>query len=435
LDTLGYSAYSDTFEQYASKLAKASLFIYLFFLFFGTTFPFQEKIEHLADIATENPFKQIVFSSLYLVSFISILPKKSLAIGVFKKEKYLGLFLLWSLFTVSWSDFPFVSFARWLQTAGVVIIFVSAFLHFESENQPWSYVRAILFVYIPLSLLSVLLIPGAIQWEFPAWRGLASHKNTLGQVSLLSLIIWSVTAFNRDTGRKILGLVFIGLSLILLVGSRSTTSILTFGILLILASALYAGKIIVRPVVGRFFSSFLMFSFFAPLVLLLFFMPDSLDALTGYFGKDMSFTGRVDIWSNMLEEIKRHWIIGCGFQGFWMTSKSALDVIYSNLQWEMMDSHQGYLDILNETGIVGLSIFFMMVLSYFKNLGTSEKSHPWSWIVISVLILNLTETTLFRSDDVGGVLFLFSYLALYAHRCQEDSAALYCDSPSLPTSR
>lgn len=415
------TTYPDRFVQYSSTLAKASLFICLFFLFFGTTLPFQERIEHLEDVATENPLKQIVFSSLYLVSFISLLPKKPLVIGILKKEKYLGLFLLWSLLTVSWSDFPLVSFKRWLQTAGVVLIFISALLHFESENQPWIYVRAVLFAYIPLSLLSVFLIPGAIHWG-GAWKGFASQKNTLGQVSLLSLIIWSGMVFNRETGKKTVGLVLVGLSFILLVGSRSTTAMITCGILLLLAGSLYARKTIVRPVVGRLFSSLLLFSFFAPIVLLLVFSPDSLDALFGLFGKDMSFTGRVDIWASMLDEIKRHWIFGCGFQGFWMTSKSALDVIYFDLQWEMTHAHQGYLDILNETGIIGLSIFGMMMISYFRNSWTLEKWNYRSWVVIGVLILNFTESTLFRPDDVIGVLFLLSYLTLYADPSQSDRA-------------
>jgi len=424
----GYASYSDRVEEYASKLAKASLFLFLFFLFFGTTLPFQERIKNLEDVATENPLKQILFSSLYLVSFISLLPKKSLAIEILKKEKYLGLFLLWLLFTVSWSDFPLVSLKRWLQTAGVTIIFVSAFLHFQSDNQPGNYVRAVLFAYIPLSLLSILLIPGAIQWEFPAWRGFAPHKNTLGQVSLLSLIIWSATVFNRGTGKKILSLVFVGLSLILLVGSRSTTSILTCGILFLLAGALYTDKTIVRPVVGPIFSPLLIIIFFAPLVLLLSSTMGSPDALFGLFGKDMTFTGRVDIWSSILDEIKGHWIIGCGFQGFWMTNKPALAEIYYDLQWEIPHAHQGYLDILNETGIVGLSIFFVMMLSYFKNLWARGKSHPWSWVVLGVLILNLTESTLFRSDDVSGALFLFAYLTLYADQTRADPA-----DPGAPT--
>jgi exopolysaccharide production protein ExoQ len=420
LETLEHTAYYGTIGKSASRVAKASFLIFLFFLFFGTTLPFQESSRNIEDIGTENPFKQIVFSSLYFVSLLGLLPKKTEAIWVFRKEKYLLLFLLWSLLTVFWSDFPLTSFKRWFQLAGVVIIFVSALVHFESENQAWSYVRAVLVAYISLSLLSIMLIPGAIQWEFPAWRGLASHKNTLGQISLLSLTVWSVTAFEQDTGKKIFSLAFIGLSFILLAGSRSTTSILTCCMLMILASILYLEKRFVRPVVGHSFSSLLIFSFFAYFFLLLFFTPSSIDSLFELFGKDTSFTGRVDIWVSIFEEIKNHWILGCGFQGFWMTKKPVLDSIYYDLEWQMPHAHQGYLDILNETGIIGLSLFLSMMLSYFKDLWRSEKSYSWSWIVIGVLVLNLTETTLFRSDDVSWALLLFAYLTFYVDQSRTD---------------
>ena len=49
-----------------------------------------------------------------------------------------------------------------------------------------------LFLYIPLSFISVLTIPGqsmSYQGE-SAWRGLAAHKNGFGQITLVSTLIW-----------------------------------------------------------------------------------------------------------------------------------------------------------------------------------------------------------------------------------------------------
>jgi exopolysaccharide production protein ExoQ len=416
------AATSDRFGEYASILAKASLVIFLLFLFFGTTLPFQERIEKFDDPATEDPVKQVVLSSLYIVSFLSLLPRKSQAIDLIKKEKFLGVFLLWSLLTVAWSEYPFMSFKRWLQTAGVVMILVSALLHIESEDRVWNYVRSILIVYLPLSLLSVLLIPGAIDPDGTAWKGFTSQKNVLGQVSLLSLIIWTSATFKNGAWHKIFGLLLIGLSAALLVGSRSTTAVLTSGILLILVSVLYARNKLFSPIIGEFFSWMLVLSFFASLILLSFLEPSVMQSLFGIFGKDTGFTGRTEIWSNMMDEIKKHWVFGCGFQGFWMTPKSSLEVFLYDLQWPVNHAHQGYLDLLNETGLVGLSIFLMMMIQYFKNLLPRWKSSYLSTVVVGVLILEFMETTLFRSDSVCGCLFLLSYLSLYAYPPREVSA-------------
>ena len=418
------AATSDRFGEYASILAKASLVIYLLFLFFGTTLPFQERIGKFDESATEDPVKQVVFSSLYILSFLSLLPRRSQAIDLMKKEKFLGVFLLWSLLTVAWSEYPFVSFKRWLQTAGVVMILVSAILHIESEDRVWNYVRSILIVYLPLSLLSVLLIPGAIDTDGTAWKGFTSQKNVLGQVSLLSLIIWTRTAFHHGTGKRMFGLLMIGVSAALLVGSQSTTAVLTSGMLLLLVSVLYARNRFFGPIVGEFIASMLVLSFFASLLLLLFLEPGVMDSLFGFFGKDTGFTGRTEIWSSMMGEIKKHWMFGCGFQGFWMTPKSSLEMFLYDLRWPVNHAHQGYLDILNETGLIGLSIFLMMMLHYFKNLLPRWKSSYWSTVVIGVLILDFMESTLFLPDSVCGCLFLLSYLSLYADPPQEASAPL-----------
>ncbi len=419
METVEHTPSYDWVGESASRLAKASLLIYLFFALFGTALPFQEQTGLPEDGATENLVNQIVYTTLFALSFIGLLPRRSQAIEILKQEKYLGLFLLWSLLSISWSDFPYQSFKRWIQISGMVIVFVSALLYIESEEESLGYVRAILIAYIPLSLLSVLLVPGATQWKFPAWRGLASHKNLLGQISLLSLVIWALAAFQQDLKRKMLALLYCGFSLVLLIGSRSIASAMTCGIMVIIAGIYYTEKTLVRPIVGRFFSPILLFLCIAPPFFFLSIAPDTIDSLFGYFGKDLSLTGRVDIWSTMLDEAREHWIAGCGFDGFWVVNSPAMTWIQQELDWTVPTAHQGYLEILNETGIIGLSLFLFLTISYLKKCMTDETPHPLAWIFITVLILNFSESTLFRLHDASGALFLFSYLALHAEHFRE----------------
>src|SRR5438876_4287329 len=55
----------------------------------------------------------------------------------------------------------------------------------------------------------------------------------------------------------------------------------------------------------------------------------------------------------------------------------------------------------------------LMVISYFKNLSKLRKPHFWKWFLIGMLLLNLTESTLFRSASFSGWVFVLSYLALH----------------------
>jgi len=412
-DYLVDTASVDRIGLFTSKLAQVSFFLYLFFAFFGTSMPFQEQTRNVEDITTSNAVNQFVFSLLYLLSFIGLLSKRHLIIRFLKTEKFLSLLLLWSFLSVFWSDFPFVSLKRWIQIFGTSVIFLSALLHFRSDDEALRYFKVILMAYIPLTFLAILLIPGAIQWEFPALRGLAPHKNMLGQVSLVSLIVWSFAAKVPSLRKKIAALLFWGLSFVLLVGSKSTTSILTAGGLLLLGGLWYTGEIFLRPTVGRTLSSVVLLLFLVILFSIAYVGSDIVASLFHFFGKDMTLTGRIDLWAAVFEETKKHLLFGCGFGGFWIADSPAMDTILEEFVWLPNQSHLGYLDILNETGVVGISLLALMMVSYFKNLLNFEGTHFWKWFVIAALIANISESTLFRPNELTGELLILSYLALY----------------------
>ena len=85
--------------------------------------------------------------------------------------------------------------------------------------------------------------------------------------------------------------------------------------------------------------------------------PDIFNTLPSLIGKDITFTGRTYLWAAIWEVIKKHILIGCGFQGYWVISNKDLLELYKNFVWLPNQAHNGYLDILNEIGIVGLVLF------------------------------------------------------------------------------
>jgi O-antigen ligase len=149
-------------------------------------------------------------------------------------------------------------------------------------------------------------------------------------------------------------------------------------------------------------------------------LPQYLASLFRLFGKDLTLTGRIDIWSFLLEEIQKHLAHGSGFGGYWVSSNPLLEDFLEEYFWVPNQGHSGYLDILNETGIVGILLLIFMVVFYFFNLNKSEKANFFKWFVIAALILNITESTLFVPNMLTGVLFTFSYIALYTEFVKND---------------
>ena len=416
MDTIDNTTAIDGFSRFCSNLAKFSFFVFLFFSFFGTTLPFQERLTDADEITTSSVFNQLVFSTLYVISFISLIPKRDLAFRIIKAEKFFAIFLVWSLISVFWSQVPMVSFKRWLRILGMAVVILSVLVHLRSADDTMQYFKIILAVYLPLSIFSILFIPGAIQWEFPAWRGIAMHKNELGQISLVSMMIWSYAFYRGDLRNKAMAFVFWCMSFILLMGSRSVTAVLTAGILMAFAFFLIISGQIFRPVVGGFVSSMFFIVFFLSLIPVIYLAQDALASLPGLLGKDLTFSGRVYLWADVFDDAKSHLFLGCGFGGYWVPGTPTMDRIWDIHYTLFNQAHLGYLDILNETGLIGGALFACMVISYFIRLSKFDQPHFWKFFVLSALISNLSETSFFKPLNLINVLFIFSYIALNVDR-------------------
>jgi O-antigen ligase len=413
-EQLGESVDNVTKRSITEIIARVSFAVYLFFIIFGTSLPFGESIRDIDEKSTSNIVNQVVYSTLFLTSSFCLLVRRQSLWRLIRKEKFLTLFLAWCFLSIVWSHHSFISFKRFLQILTNVTIGLSIFIYTESPDEIIKYFRYILLFYIPLSLLSVIFIPGGLDPESTAWRGLASGKNHFGQVCLVSSLIWLSASSRRHLKEKIINLVMFILSLVSLIGSQSLTAILCALILGCLAGIFYLNRRFKSLGIGALFIILLFLTFLSISTSFLFVGPEFLKSLPEYVGKDFTFTGRTVLWEYIFDETKNHLFIGCGFGGFWVIDGYFLENVYKYFVWLPNQSHNGYLDILNETGLMGLSIFLIAVITYFIKLSRIQNNFIWKWFVIAALIINLQETTLFRMNVFTGVLFIFSYLALYA---------------------
>ena len=137
------------------------------------------------------------------------------------------------MLTVIWSDFSFVSFKRLFQFFTIITVCFAVLLHNNSLKNVITYFKVILSIYLFLSIISVLLIPEATDPSTNSWRGLTHTKNLLGQSSLIGTIFWFNIFLKEGFAGKIYSFLMLLISLILLIGSMSMTSLLTFIIILL----------------------------------------------------------------------------------------------------------------------------------------------------------------------------------------------------------
>jgi exopolysaccharide production protein ExoQ len=153
--------------------------------------------------------------------------------------------------------------------------------------------------------------------------------------------------------------------------------------------------------------------FFLGLIPVVYLGQDALASLPGLLGKDLTFSGRVYLWADVFQDATSHLLLGCGFGGYWVPGTPAMDRIWDLHVTLFNQAHLGYLDILNETGLVGIALFAGMVTFYFIQLAKFDQPHFWKFFLVSALISNLSETSFFKPLNLINVLFVFAYIALY----------------------
>lgn len=400
---------------YSELLIKIAFFIFFFFTLFpaGEPFPTQRQELGVENMSESNFTNQLIKIAVFILTAVASIYKIDEIISFIKKEKFLFLLIVWSFLSIFWSDFPVVTIKRWFQIFLIYFLIIT-FLTYYEEKDVLHILKFIFYPYLLLTLIVVLIIPEAKDPAFNTWRGFNVTKNSLGQIGVISSVI-TLIIYNYEFNKikKNIALIFFFLSVIIVLGTLSSTSYIALFIFLS-GTSLYWLK---TKVFGRLgvHNSLLVYTFTSGLLILIIvmiFVPEFTDLIQGIFGKSETFYDRGKLWTVMLWHISDHPIIGCGFQAFWTLENPKLLLLYQTFVWLPNQAHNGYLDLINEIGVIGLALFLIMV---FKNIFRSfkyQRLNPWLWLLILPLISNVTESNFFRVGPVTPSVIILSYLVL-----------------------
>ena len=378
---------------------------------------------------------KLEWGSLFAVSGFLLYQYPALAIRNLKAlNPFLILILLWCLGSFIWSPMPGVTFKRAIQLYG----FVAIGLALQISDHP---VRLIVssMLYTLMVMLAASFVMGivnptiGIDYELGgAWRGILSQKNELGQVAAMSILLWQVLACISKVNVRIMAVSLIFAFLMLVLSKSSTSMIVT-----ITTSSIFhllrKPRIDSEYAVTRVLLSLLCLILVA---LFVFFMQESrlptsaevTAPIAGLFGKASDLTGRTDIWELVWLEIRRHWAMGLGYGAFWLGPDSLSQYVIDALHWIPLQSHNGYLDILNEQGLVGLTLTVLVILYHAYSLLLMRRTDQtqaafWTAMLLVIVVTNFTESSLFRGFGFLNVFFFIAMCTVTSHnRAQRDKA-------------
>ena len=343
---------------------------------------------------------------------------------------FLWLLLAFATLSLAWSPVPVNAFRQIIQFFGVLLICYVVSVYAQGYvHRLYELCFFLLITVLVVSLLTVLVHPvqgkESLAGIEGAWRGILEQKNTLGIASGVSLLFWVYVQTTKPL-KPTIALIFLAIIVTCLLGSRSSSS-LFFGLTSLgVYLALYKDHI-KAPVI--FFRVFLMVLLAFVLLNLIFFFyanrvisfSDIAGPFSGIFGKSSDLTGRADIWVLMWQSISQHWLVGMGFASFWLGPGGPSQFISDILQWTVPTAHNGYLEILNELGVVGMCLFVLMLMGHLRNMiqifyfDRHQASLHFA-ILLVFLISNFSESTALKVTSFLQFLLFLSMFTVQAVR-------------------
>jgi O-antigen ligase len=266
-----------------------------------------------------------------------------------------------------------------------------------------------------------------------AWHGLAMQKNGLGSMAGTGLILWMHAWLARES-RWWWVLIGASAAATCLILSRSSTSLMAsvFAcvLLLMLLRSPQGLRRYMPYLIGAFVVLLLVYSLAVlNLVPGLGFVLKPITMLTG---KDQSFSGRTAIWAIITEHIAQSPLLGTGYGAYWVESVTSPSyVMLQRLYFYPTESHNGYLDVINDLGWAGGLCLLAYLLTFLKQglrlfQFTRVQAALYLALLFQQLVLNLSEARWFSvltTEFVIMTLATFSMGRLLLQRQLERKAA------------
>ena len=288
---------------------------------------------------------------------------------------FLTLFVLLAALSVAWSIDPGVTTRRMVRVLTIWLDALALGLVAWRPQRLQTVLRPILTLVLIGSVVFVLVSPElsveqSSQAELVgAWKGLATQKNGLGSIAGITLLLW-IHAWLANESRRIVVIPGAVLAAICLAGSRSSTSLMAtlfavFFLFLLLRSPVWLRRYM-RYVVGIFLIALLVYSL--TILQLIPGLDILLRPITALTGKDLTFSGRTAIWQVIIEHIRQNPFWGSGYGAYWtgaVPSSPSYEMV-RRLYFYPTEAHSGYLDIINDLGVLGGIVLIGYLIAYVR---------------------------------------------------------------------
>ena len=359
-----------------------------------------------------SPLQTVISYGVYLITFLLIFIHWQRFFYVVTKDKVLLLLVGIALLSIVWTADPenTLKFSKGLIRVTLFGGYLATRYSLKEQIRLYAWALGIAAL---LSFIVCLAVPSqGIQaghfGEAAGWRGVFYHKNHLGRLMVFSSGAFLLLAISKCKSRWVMWTGFsLSASLVLL--SNSKNALLSFLLILIL---LPFWKIL------RQSSKQKLFLLHASLLLgggIIVGLLNYVEPILNSMGKDMTLTGRIPLWTVLLDKVSDKPWLGYGYNGFWPSE--ILDV-QQQVLWRAGHAHNGFIEMALGLGLFGLLLLMLNLLrNYIRavtlaSLATTAE-YLWPLQVMTIIIfVNFSIESTFLKPNIFWMLYVGTSLSL-----------------------
>jgi len=392
-------------------------------LLFYMTVPVTVLHPQVNIVMEPNLFYRVLKVSLLAAGIALLIWRHAFALQLAGEvNRFFLAFLALILLSATWSIEPAITLTRCVAVLTICLVCGGCVMVGWHDRRFQQIVRSFFTLLMVASLIFGIVAPDLAKEQGSgislqgAWRGVLGQKNGLGHAASIAVFFWVHAYLTKEVRfwKFVLGF---GVSAACLVLSRSSTSILsaTFSVmlLLLLLRAPKGKRRYMAFIIAVFVTTILLYS----LAVLNIFpgLDFLLQPIISVTGKDLTFSGRTQIWAVIRQHISQQPLLGSGYGAYWIgpvpTSPSYVFISRAS-NFYPTEAHNGYLDILNDLGYVGLLCLLGYLLVFLRqSLALLKFNYHQATLYLALLfeemINNLTE-----SDWLSSTAFALSIMTL-----------------------
>lgn len=318
-----------------------------------------------------SPLDRNILTVLMVIGLFFLFNKGGRIGAILKSNPAILLYFAFCLVSLTWADYPFVVFKRWIRSVGDVEMLMIVLTQQDRVGAFKRLFTRVGYLVIPMSILLIRFYPSWGRFYSrggsPEWTGVGTDKNALGMICMIYgvVFLWrwlDLYAVHKKSARQKRSLVALAWAMLmvvyLLIIANSQTALSCFAMASAMTIVTAWSSKWRKPIpLSVMVIGMVAFSYCVLIV-------GIGSWLLTLLGRNPTLTGRTAVWETLLANAVNPWI-GAGYENFWIGDRVEL---FNRILGGLNQAHNGYIEIYLNMGFAGLTFLGIVIITGYRNV-------------------------------------------------------------------